>query len=74
MDTTRVKIERVFGETMYEWFKNKKYGIKSCKDLICPECAFMLKELYNNKKERHDCDTDSDECTYNQVRELINTL
>lgn len=75
MDNSRIKIERIFSESVYDLYKQRKYGIKSCKCLIDPECAALLRDLYINRKERFDCDQDSSECcTYQQIKELVNTL
>lgn len=72
--SSRTKIENIFSESVYDEFKTRKYGITSCKDLICPHCAHMLRELYISRKERYDCEQDPETCNYKEVKELINTL
>jgi len=74
MDITQERIEKLFGESVYEHFKTIRYGIKSCKKVLDPEYLYGIKGLYYHKKEKFDCDQDSEECSFKKVKELINTL
>lgn len=69
------RIHKIFSESMFEIYKKRRYGIKSCRLTIDPDYAYDLLNLYQRGLELDCCGlTFSGNCSTTSIEEKIRTL
>ena len=77
--TPSTKINKEFCDSVYQDFKSKKYGMRSCRKTTDMGYLYDLKFMYRLalEKDLTPCKALSDnccKCTLNQIEETIKTL
>jgi hypothetical protein len=78
-DTIHDKITELYAESIFNLYKQKRYGLKSCSVNNNPERIQDIKELYIRLSEMEECGHFSSECgayscKKSKVEEVIKTL
>lgn len=74
-DKALERISNTFSFSMQENLKRRRYGIKSCENVVDKDLAYDIYNLYIRSLEKDACNICEDIfCCTNQLYERINTL
>ncbi len=71
---SNIRINKVFADSIYARYKQKRYGIKTCNALVDADFANDMRELLKRNEELQACSRKLEGCGLDRIQERIDTL